>query len=87
MVLELPRSVGVPPLVALDREFDHDDVDDYEDGYAPVRSFATTGQERLVTELVTTLRASIDRLRPRHRRLIQRPLVDVHRRLVIRDGH
>lgn len=86
MVLELPRSVGVPPLVALDREFDHDDVDDYEDGYAPMRSFATASQDRLAHELVTVLRTSIALLRPRHRRLIPRPQTDVHRRLATFDG-
>lgn len=86
MVLELPRSVEVPPLIALDREFDHDDVGDYVDGYAPMRSFATAGQDRLAQELVTVLRASIALLRPRHRRLIARPRMDVHRRLATSDG-
>jgi hypothetical protein len=86
MVLELPRSVDVPPLVALDREFDHDDVDDYADGYAPTRSFATAGQDRLAQELVMVLRASIALLRPRHRRLIRRPRIDAPRRVATSDG-
>lgn len=86
MVLELPRSIEVPPLIALDREFDHDDVDDYEGGYAPMRSFATAGQDRLAHELVTVLRASLALLRPRHRRLIPRPRMEVRRRLATSNG-
>jgi hypothetical protein len=85
MVLELPVSVGVPPFVALDREFDHHDVDDHLDGYAPVVSFGTLGQERLVHELLAVVSASIALLRPRHRRLIPRRISDGYRRSATRE--
>lgn len=87
MVLELPRdSFSRPSLATPGRELDGDDIDFPVDGFDPVRAFSTVSQERLMVELITTLRDSLRRMNHWHRRPSAQPEPDRHRWLVVRGA-